>query len=97
MFTFLDFVAEQEDLVSSEHRAARLIHAGDLQVGGVGRLCRRNRFLSELSFCQRLQCGSFSASSSVTLFTLINKLVTSALNTSANTAHRYKVHCAQIS
>lgn len=43
VFTFLDFVTEQEDLVSSEHRAARLIHPRDFQVGGVRRLCNRNR------------------------------------------------------
>lgn len=43
VFTFLDFVTEQEDLVSSEHRATRLVHPRDLQVGGVRRLCNRNK------------------------------------------------------
>ncbi len=42
VFTFLDFVTEQEDLISSEHGATRLIHPRDLQVGGVRWFCRRN-------------------------------------------------------
>lgn len=58
VFTFLDFVTEQEDLVSSEHRAARLIHPRDFQVGGVGRLCSRNRHNAEGHHTESLCAGS---------------------------------------
>lgn len=42
-FTFLDLVAQQVDLIPAPHRAGRLIHPRDLQVGSPGGLCRAKR------------------------------------------------------
>lgn len=48
--TFLDFVAEQVDLLSSGHAAGGPIHPHDLQVGGVRSLWGRKekQLLSEI-------------------------------------------------
>lgn len=43
--TFLNFVAQQEDLIPSHHRATSLVHAWDLQIGGVGRFWKKVELL----------------------------------------------------
>lgn len=65
--TFLDFVAEQVDLLSSGHAAGGPIHPHDLQVGGVRSLWGRKekQLLSEIylpeasSRATHLQRGGF--------------------------------------